>query len=257
MSKPIRVLIAGPCEDFRYLLSQIFAGESDISLVDEAKNGGEALEKTYMLSPEVVVLDPQLPGGDGLGVLKGLLENSPRTQVVVVSSVNTNAEVKNAIELGACDYVAKPCSAVALLYSVRRAAAEKEGEKEDASLLGFPSDVLFSVVETLKELNMPSKMKGATYLKYSLSKAVMDRRTLDLVTKNLYPDLARKYNSTDKRVEKAIRNAIEISRKNCSRETKAKYFGYAAAERAFRPSNKEFMGAITDYLSIKPKEKYN
>lgn len=257
MGKPIRVLIAGSCEDFRYLLSEIFAGEGDISLVAEAKNAGETVEKAFKLAPEVVVFDPQLPDGDGFDVLKELLERSPHTQVVVVSSLNNNAAFKNAIESGAWDYIAKPCSANALLSSVRQAAAEKARETFECGIGEFPTDVLSDVTGTLRELNVPARMKGATYLKYGLCRAVTDKSALDLITKILYPEIARRYNSLPHRVEKAMRNAIEVSWKSCDRETRAKYFGYAAAEREVKPSNKEFMGAIADYLSVKLQEKYN
>jgi len=130
---PIRVLVVDDSAFMRTALSRMIAAESDLEVVATACSGAEALEKIASLDPDVVTLDVEMPGLDGLQTLRQIMTRSPRP-VIMVSAV-TEKDAKNtfnALAAGAFDYVPKQLSVKSLdifhinddLLSKIRAAAQ-------------------------------------------------------------------------------------------------------------------------------------
>jgi len=110
----IRLLIADDSPLIRKLLEGIFQAEGDFD-IRLARNGAEALELARSFDPQVVTLDVQMPGIDGLTCLGRLMIESPRPVVMISALTDEGAEATlEAIELGAVDFVAKPTGAVSL-----------------------------------------------------------------------------------------------------------------------------------------------
>jgi two-component system, chemotaxis family, protein-glutamate methylesterase/glutaminase len=110
----IRLLIADDSALMRKLLEGIFRGEGDFD-IRLARNGTEALELVRSFDPEVVTLDVQMPGMDGLICLRQIMIESPRPVVMISALTEEGAEATlEAIDLGAIDFVAKPSGAVSL-----------------------------------------------------------------------------------------------------------------------------------------------
>lgn len=110
----IKLLIADDSALMRKLLERIFIAEGDFD-IRLARNGAEALELVRSFSPQVVTLDVQMPGIDGLTCLRHIMIEAPRPVVMVSALTAEGAEATlEAIELGAVDFVAKPSGAVSL-----------------------------------------------------------------------------------------------------------------------------------------------
>ena len=110
----IRLLIADDSALMRKLLDGIFRAEGDFD-IRLARNGAEALEIVRTFDPQVVTLDVQMPGMDGLACLGQIMLEAPRPVVMISSLTEEGAEATlEAIELGAVDFVAKPRGAVSL-----------------------------------------------------------------------------------------------------------------------------------------------
>jgi DNA-binding response OmpR family regulator len=75
-----------------------------------ASNGAQALEQVALFHPEVVLLDIQMPGMDGLQVLKRIKEIYPKVKVIMVTAVETQEKIEEAMRLGADNYITKPLS---------------------------------------------------------------------------------------------------------------------------------------------------
>lgn len=116
----IKVLVVDDSAFMRKLVSDILNSSPDLSVVDTARNGLEAIDKIKQKQPDVVTMDVEMPGMDGLSALKLIMEQSP-TPVVMLSSLTkdgADATLK-ALEYGAVDFVAKPGGSISTLTGVK------------------------------------------------------------------------------------------------------------------------------------------
>lgn len=100
----------------------------------------------------------------------------------------------------------------------------------------------------LNTLGISPKLKGYHYILFSLKQAIDDPKSLEFITKSLYPQIAKKYETTPSSVERAIRYAIEISFDRGNIEVIQEIFGYTVNISKGRPTNSEFFSVLTNYL---------
>lgn len=107
------------------------------------------------------------------------------------------------------------------------------------------------ISDFMLELGIPAHLRGYQFLRSALEMCVNDMELVGSVTKLLYPDLAKMYQTTDTKIERAIRNAIEVSweRGNC--ELFEELFGYCNSPEYTRPTNSEYIAVVADYIRLK------
>lgn len=110
------------------------------------------------------------------------------------------------------------------------------------------------ISEILKELGTPANLLGYFYLKDAIELVVKDITLMCAITKKLYPNVAKKHNTTPSRVERAIRHAIEVSWCRGNIELQNKMFGYTVDATKCKPTNSEFIGTVADWLKMTCKE---
>ncbi len=112
-------------------------------------------------------------------------------------------------------------------------------------------DLEKTISEFMLELGIPAHLRGYQFLRSAVEMCVEDMELVGSVTKLLYPDLARLYQTTDTKIERAIRNAIEVSwdRGNC--ELFEELFGYCNSPDYTRPTNSEYIAVVADYIRLK------
>lgn len=107
--KTIRVLVVDDSVFMRTMLKSALSDAEDIEVIGTAQNGNEGLVKIAALKPDVVTLDVEMPGLDGLGVLERVMKESPLPIIMVSTKTQEGAKTTlDALQLGAVDYVAKP-----------------------------------------------------------------------------------------------------------------------------------------------------
>lgn len=106
------------------------------------------------------------------------------------------------------------------------------------------------ITQMLLDMGVPAHLKGYRYVRTAVIMAGEDMRTVSSVTKLLYPEVAKRYNTTDGKVERAIRNAIEVSWERGNRNTFEQLFGYCAEDGLGRPTNSEYIAALADAVRI-------
>ena len=109
------------------------------------------------------------------------------------------------------------------------------------------------VTDIIHEVGVPAHIKGYMYLREAITMVVNDMELLSAVTKELYPSIAKKYNTTASRVERAIRHAIEVAWGRGQVEAINKLFGYTINTEKGKPTNSEFIAIIADKLRLKNK----
>ena len=264
----ITVLIADDNKEFCNILNDYLLNQRDILVTGIAKDGVEALKLIQERKPDLVVLDIIMPHLDGLGVLERLntMDIDPMPRIIVLSAVGQDKITQRAITLGADYYVVKPFDMDVFTKRIRQMfnnTISSDEAKRTVSLIDTteikvnnkkePIDLEAEITNIIHEIGVPAHIKGYMYLREAITMVVNDMELLSAVTKELYPSIAKKYNTTASRVERAIRHAIEVAWGRGQVETINKLFGYTIHNDKGKPTNSEFIAMVADKLRLKNK----
>ena len=152
-------------------------------------------------------------------------------------------------DLGAFYFLPKPCSEQSLMEHMRRAVAPEEEEPS------YDTSLESRVTAILHEVGVPAHIKGYQYVREAIMITVNNMDVINAVTKVLYPEVAKRFNTTPSRVERAIRHGIEVAWDRGDLETLQRYFGYTVNSAKGKPTNSEFIAMISDRLNLQMKKK--
>lgn len=264
----ITVLIADDNKEFCNILNDYLLNQRDIMVIGTAKDGLEALKLIEEKKPDLVVLDIIMPHLDGLGVLEKLntMNLEPMPRIIVLSAVGQDKITQRAITLGADYYVIKPFDMEVFTKRIRQMFNNTITSDESKKSISFmepqdvkmptrkePLDLESEITNIIHEIGVPAHIKGYSYLREAITMVVNDMELLSAVTKELYPSIAKKYNTTASRVERAIRHAIEVAWGRGQVDAINKLFGYTIHNDKGKPTNSEFIAMVADKLRLKNK----
>ena len=261
MEASIRILIADANEDFRDALADAVNAEEGLLLVGAADNGQEVLTLVDSLQPDVLVTDLVLTHLDGLGILTALSERENAPAAIVTSGFLNDSVVTACAELGAYYFMLKPFDPAALFTHIRQAAAQLGHSARPAAqgiaISQQPKEPSLeaAVTEIIHEIGVPAHIKGYQYLREAIIITINNMDAINAVTKVLYPAVAKKFDTTPSRVERAIRHAIEVAWDRGDLEVLQKYFGYTVSNIKGKPTNSECIAMIADSLTLQRKER--
>lgn len=223
--------------------------DSDISISYEAKDGEEGIDmiEKYKDDIDLIILDLIMPGKDGMYVLSQLRKKGISKKIIVATSYNASEVIREVSEYGVSYYVLKPFD----LSILEKRIKEITNKKSDNEPIDFYSSNLnVSITKMLHELGIPSHIKGYQYIREG-AKIIFERPdVIGGITKELYPELAKKFSTTVSRVERAIRHAIEVSWNRGNLDFMEELFGYSVDIDRAKPTNSEFMVTIADKLRL-------
>jgi len=240
------VLLVDANEEFRTMLREEIDQTGEFTVVGSAGDGTEALQLVEQKRPDLILMDVILPGLDGFGVMKRMKntrEQGPK--VICLSAFYSDRAVTEAVELGAAYFLSKPYEKEALLDRMRAVFGQTAAPAEQ-----HPAELKNLVTSIIHEIGVPAHIKGYQYLREAIMIAVNDMDVINAVTKVLYPEVAKRFNTTPSRVERAIRHAIEVAWDRGDLETLQKFFGYTVSNAKGKPTNSEFIAMIADRLVL-------
>ena len=253
----IKVAIADDNREFSNIVSKYISSVDGFEVVGIAKDGIEALNLVKEKSPDILILDIIMPHLDGLGVLEQLdLENEYKTKIIVLSAVGQDTITQKAVELGASYYVVKPFDLEVFVKRLKDISKieykleNKKTEKLHTSTSHNEKNLETKITMIIQEVGVPAHIKGYVYLREAITMVIEDMDYLGAVTKELYPSVASKHNTTPSRVERAIRHAIEVAWNRGKIDTIDKIFGYTVNNHKGKPTNSEFIALIADKLRL-------
>jgi len=227
LKEKITILIADDNIDFTRTLSAYLEKMEDIEVVGIAKDGNEAFEIIKGTHPDILLLDVIMPHLDGIGVLEKLNETTMTKKpiTIMLSAVGQDKITQKAISLGAQYYVVKPFDIELLIKRIRDLryyqpapnnnfiARESKPQYIDISPENKKDERNLEALVTnlIHEVGVPAHIKGYQYLREAIMMVVNDIEVINQITKQLYPDIAKKFHTTPSRVERAIRHAIEVA----------------------------------------------
>lgn len=264
LSRKIQVVIADDNREFGDILCEYLNSQNDIEVVGVARDGLEAVELINAKSPDIAILDIIMPHLDGLGVLEKIntIPGPKRPLSIVLSAVGQDKITQRALALGAEYYVVKPFDMDVLTSRIRQLKdynnpqvirQEPAHEPKYSYLPITPKNLEIEVTNIMHEIGVPAHIKGYQYLRDAIMMVVNDMDVINSITKLLYPSIAREYNTTPSRVERAIRHAIEVAWSRGQIEAIDALFGYTVSVGKGKPTNSEFVAMVADKLRLQMK----
>ena len=277
MQRPIRVLLADDNREFVEIVKEFIERQEDMSLVGVAYNGNEALELIFREEPHVVLLDIIMPHLDGLGVLEKLQNAVQRPKIIVLTAFGQESMTQRAVSLGANYYILKPFELETLGKRIRQlqddftdafsgtspmgnsiingknnnsSSSVSNSQISNGILPPTTKNLEVEVTRMIHQMGVPAHVKGYQYLRDAIVSVVLNISLLGAVTKELYPMIAAKYQTTPSRVERAIRHAIELAWDRGNIDFMNRFFGYTINVDRGKPTNSEFIAMVADKLRM-------
>ena len=245
------VFIADSTEEFCASLSAALQHSGGFQILGTAQDGETALRRILEMKPQVIVLDLMLSKRDGISILQAISGMDPRPATLVTSNFVTEYVASAAASLGARYLMLKPCDMTAL---VERLEEIRGGNRQVAPLRrNDKSGIEAMVTSIIHEIGVPAHIKGYQYLREAIIIAVNDMDVINAITKVLYPQVAKTFQTTPSRVERAIRHAIEVAWDRGDLDTLQRFFGYTVSNTKGKPTNSEFIALIADKLQLQLK----
>lgn len=257
----LSILVADDNVEFARTLTNCIEKEEGMEVIGIAQDGMEAVEMISNTKPDVAILDVIMPRLDGLGVLERIngaeLEKKPLC--IVLSAVGQDKITTKAIELGAQYYVVKPFDIDLLIRRIKELKFYKPtnfkssgiGKEFKTPYIEILPDrkkeaenLEALVTNVIHEIGVPAHIKGYQYLREAIMMVVNDIDIINQITKQLYPEIAKRYKTTPSRVERAIRHAIEVAWGRGDGDAVESIFGYTVSAAKGKPTNSEFIAMI-------------
>lgn len=245
----IKVLMIDDNVNLVGMVEDYFEDNSQIEIVGKAYDGEEGLEiiREGQLKYDLIILDLIMPKKDGIGVLKELKNDNREENIIVCTSYNAPETIRKVSEYGVNYYVLKPFSLADLEEKILESF---EDTKSSRSINLLSGNLQISISKMLHSLGMPSHIKGYQYVREAISMVYNNPEIVGGITKELYPELASKFDTTVSRVERAIRHAIEVSWNRGDWDLMEEVFGHSVDIDKAKPTNSEFIVTVADKLKL-------
>ena len=244
-----RLFVIDDNKELTEMIKEYFRKVPNIDVVLEARDGKEGIllvdqrQEDY----DIILLDLVMPNKDGLNVLEHIYNRHIDKKIIVITSYNTQETIRKVASLGASYFMLKPFELSDLEEKIN---AVRTLEEKGASLNLFQNNLQISITKTLHELGVPSHIKGYQYIREGIELVYTNPEMIGGITKELYPEIAKKYDSTVSRVERAIRHAIEVSWNRGNWDLMEEIFGHSVDIDKAKPTNSEFIVTIADKLRL-------
>ena len=252
MDKRTTVFIADSAEEFCSALSAALAQTDKFQVIGTTGDGKQAITLIQEKKPDILILDMMLPQRDGITILKAISGMEKKPITLATSIFVSEYVAATAVGLGARYMMQKPCDISAI---VERLEEFRGGESQRIISMRRPDKTSIETLVTgiIHEIGVPAHIKGYQYLREAIIIAVEDMDVINAITKVLYPQVAKTFQTTPSRVERAIRHAIEVAWDRGDLDTLQKFFGYTVSNTKGKPTNSEFIALIADKLQLQLK----
>lgn len=244
----IKVLMIDDNVSLTEMVKEYFKNNKQIEITNCYYDGSDGLkaiineDRKY----DLVLLDLIMPKKDGLYVLEELKKNKIQKNIIVETSYNAPDVIRKVSEYGVNYYILKPFE----LQDLESRILEVFEKQQSKTLNLYNNNLEISVTKILHELGMPSHIKGYQYIREGIMMIYNNPDIIGGITKELYPDVATKYDTTVSRVERAIRHAIEVSWNRGNWDLMEEVFGHSIDIDKAKPTNSEFIVTVADKLRL-------
>ena len=250
MRSKVNVAVSDDDEKFLKDVSKVFP-KYGLSSFFMKKDGLKIVEESEKLNLDFLVMNLFMPKMDAIGVMLKMRKKSKNVPKFIVISNFTNSTIeRDVISSGASYLMVKPFDTDDLANRILNISKSNSISEHECDYRGME----LKITEILHQIGVPAHIKGYHYLRNSIVKSVNNPEIINSVTKRLYPNVAKEFNTTSSRVERAIRHAIEVAWDRGDLDILSSYFGYTVNSLKGKPTNSEFIAMISDKLRLQMKD---
>lgn len=249
MENRVKILIADGNDEFCGHLKQTLERSGGYEVVGIADDGEKALALLSSEQPDVLVLDLLLSKADGISILKQAHSMEKQPVALVLSGFMTEYVGNMAVSLGVQYFMAKPCDFELVAERIREIVATEQQARAMTARRG-EINIEAMVTSIIHEIGVPAHIKGYQYLRTGVQLVVESPEMINRITKELYPTIARRFNTSSSKVERAIRHAIEVAWARGRIDVLNQVFGKNVCTLAEKPTNGEFIALVADKLAL-------
>ncbi len=252
----IKVLMIDDNIELVKMVKEYFSDHANINIILEAYDGQEGIKliKENQSDYDVVILDLIMPKKDGIDVLEEMKKANINKKVIVLTSYNSEEMIRKTSELGINYFILKPFELSDLEKRIINCCNDIASNKKNIDV--HYNNLQISITKILHELGVPSHIKGYQYIREGISIIYERPEVIGGITKELYPDIAKRFSTTVSRVERAIRHAIEVSWNRGNWDLMEDIFGHSVDIDKAKPTNSEFIVTVADKLRLEFHKSY-
>ncbi len=256
----LSVCIVDDNQELVHIMKEFINNQSDMEVIATAHNGQECLKLLEKLEPDILLLDIIMPHIDGISVLQTIQENGRqhKMKIIMLTAFGQEDVMRKAVNYGVSYYMLKPFDLDRLTSKIRELHNLNNGNVPLYEVKNYytnSNNIETTITSTMHDIGVPAHIKGYLYLREAITMVYEDIELLGSITKILYPDIAKKYNTTPSRVERAIRHAIEVAWNRGNIDSITELFGYTVNVSKSKPTNSEFIAMVADKLRLQNKMK--
>ncbi len=239
----IRLFIYDTSNEFR-LNTTLDLERRGYEVTGNSGDAGDTITRVCHNPPDLLILNIWFTAGNELSIITELAKRldcrMPKT--ILITGVDNRRLIDRAYDEGISTCLLRPYSIDTLCERINRTVYIEKGE--DFNLESH-------VTKIIHQIGVPAHIKGYQYLRTAIMMVANNNQIINEVTKTLYPTIAREYDTTSSRVERAIRHAIEVAWDRGDVEVLDSFFGYTVHKNKGKPTNSEFIAMIADNLRLK------
>ena len=211
------------------------------------RSGNEVIRLLEQNHYDAILIDVFMSEYDGIEVISYIRENLAKAPMIFTMSGVTSSDFEDRVlQNGASFHFLKPIRPEQVAKRINQFVTQKDNRRITMS----PDKIETIVSDIMCQIGVPAHIKGYQYLRSAIILCVNDKEMLGSVTKILYPTVAKEYNTTSSRVERAIRHAIEVAWNRGDVDVLSSFFGYTIQAERGKPTNSEFIAMIADKISL-------
>lgn len=250
----IKVLIVDESSEFRMICSENLKRQG-FEILPDAVNGEEAKNKIFKFKPDVVLTDLCLTKLDANSLVSIFAKSDAeyRPAFIILTAIHNRYMIEEILKNGASLCMYKPFDYNSLYEHIQNLANSGTNKLENSQRRIAPphEEIIMQVTKIIHQIGVPAHIKGYNYLRTAIMMAISDDDVINSITKALYPAVAKRYETTSSRVERAIRHAIEVAWDRGDIDTINQIFGYTIQSQRGKPTNSEFIAMVADNLKLK------
>lgn len=230
-------------------IQEFFKGHAVINLAYVASDGNKAMEliKDHQSEIDLILMDLLISEKDGIEILDEMRALGIKKHIIVESSYKKEYSVKMVSKYDIDYYMLKPFN----LESLEKRMLEIVNNEESEMIFeNKENKIQMAISKLLHSLGVPSHIKGYQYIRESIYMMYSSKEMIGGITKEIYPEIASRFDTTASRVERAIRHAIEVSWSRGDYELMEEIFGHSVDYDRAKPTNSEFIATLADRLRI-------
>lgn len=255
----IRVLVADGQDESSEMIVRSLGNDKRFYVQGKVLNGQECMQLLRNMEIDVLLIDLLLPMMDGIEVIKRIRKDQIKVGKIICTSAFMNESMMKQIQRLNIDYfMLKPFDYRQIGEKIFDLLDREFEEVKEEAILDTADELErikkvrleSEITSVLHEIGIPAHIKGYMYLRSAILETYVNTDFLGQITKVLYPEIARKYQTTSSRVERAIRHAIEVAWNRGNIDAIDDIFGYTINASKAKPTNSEFIAMIADKLRL-------